>query len=155
MTIQELEEQIKVLQEEIEKMKVAEKEKKSSKWKPKVGERYYFISNSGNVDWLTWYDDDFDVWRYNNMPIFQTEAECEQYKKFREDVKTRSYEFNEEEWEDINIQKYFIYFSYAYKNHKIASDLSGMSFSKIYFKTEEDAQYIIDTYPEELRKWRV
>ena len=39
MTIQELEEQVKVLQEEIEKMKAAEKQQKSSRWKPKEGER--------------------------------------------------------------------------------------------------------------------
>lgn len=31
-----------------------------SKWEPKEGERYFYITSMGNIDTLTWRDDDSD-----------------------------------------------------------------------------------------------
>lgn len=156
MTIQELEEQVKVLQKEIEKMKVAEKEQKSGKWKPKLNEKYYVLNTCGSVESDIWVNDEIDNWRYNNIPIFQTEAECEQYKKFREDVLAHSYEFSEEEWINDDVEKYRIEYYFSENGgFVIRKSYYWMRFNTVYFKTGEDAQYIIDTYPEELKKWRI
>ena len=95
-----------------------------------------------------------NYWRYKNIGIFQTEEECEQYKKFREDVLAHSYEFSDLEWKDENIPKHYIW--YDYSDNEIETDYCyhNKYFGKIYFKTKEDAQYIIDKYLEELRKWK-
>ena len=70
-------------------------------------------------------------------------------------VKEKSYEFSKEEWEDIGINKHFIFYNYINKELYIEEDTIGRDLDKVYFKTEEDAQYIIDNFKDELMEFFV
>ena len=163
MTIQEA---IKVLEnvvtfdytEEVEAIDVvlkalAElKESKKGKWKPKKGNEYYYRKVTGGIYFTRYSDSDFDKEIAKNTPIFSTCEECERYWHFMDTVKEKSYEFSKEEWEDIKIRKNYIYYSYQRKEI-LVSFAGGKCLGEIYFKTEEDAQYIIDNFKEELMEY--
>ena len=127
--------------------------KKEGKWKPKVGEKYWLINTHGlSVDAI-WTDSSFDNWRYNNIPIFPTKESCERYWHFMDTVKEKSYSFSEEEWFGYGIRKYFIYYDYRVEQVRVGNEFATKDFNKPYFKTEEDAQYIIDNFKDELMKF--
>ena len=42
-----------------------EKVEESSAWKPKFGEQYYFLNNTGNVCVQPWVNDELDEFRYS------------------------------------------------------------------------------------------
>lgn len=121
------------------------------RWKPKRGEKYYFLADCGSSCLCTWLDDERDDWRYNNLKLFKTEEECEQYRKFIEDVNKYKWEFTDEDWEQDNY-KYLICYDYGFDCYGIDNCIDEKEFGCVYFKTEEDAQYIIDNYKEEILK---
>lgn len=147
---------------EIEKIKkevaLAElkESKKEGKWLPKEREEYWFRDIRGNMVFFH-YDTDHegDRWRIDNLPIFPTKESCERYWHFMDTVKEKSYEFSREELEDTHIAKYFI--KYDFDNKEFAVD--GHRFTKVfnapYFKTEEDAKYIIDNFKDKLMEYFV
>ena len=129
------------------------KESKKEKWKPKEGEEYYYRDSDGDDGSLYWHDTQSDNWRYNNLPIFKTREECKKYWHFMDTVKEKSYEFSKEEWKDWGVEKHYI--SYDFENECFcvyANDIAN-DFGVVHFKTEEDAQYIIDNFKEELLKY--
>ena len=129
--------------------------KKEGKWKPKYDDIYFYIGDSGIITKRCCSDNQFDEWRYKNTAIFKTEKECERYKYFMDTVKEKSYEFSKEEWEDVNIRKYYIFYSYNNTYFKVHSDLHCKELGKIYFRDEESAQYIIDNFKDELMEYFV
>jgi hypothetical protein len=70
-------------------------------------------------------------------------------------IKEKSYEFSKEEWEDTNIPKFYIETSIVNNTIYIDSLFRLKNFGMIYFKTEEDAQYIIDNFKDELMEYFV
>ena len=162
MTIQEA---IKVLEnvvtfdytEEVEAidvvLKALKESKKEGKWKPKTNGRFWYISLHGEIMQACWVNDESDNYLYNHQPIFATRDECERYKLFMDTVKEKSYEFSKEEWEDRNIAKYTVYYSYKLGCFEIGDLLSCKFLGQTYFKTEEDAQYIIDNFQDELMEF--
>ena len=149
--IEELEQKLNECQKALAELKESKKEK----WKPKEGEMYWFRNINGFRDWDTWTGKAEDNFRYNNIPIFPTQPACERYWHFMDTVKEKSYEFSEEEWLGYGIRKYFIYFSYRDKTIKVGDEYATKDFNKPYFKTEEDAQYIIDNFKDELMEYFV
>lgn len=129
------------------------KESRKVKWKPKEGDTYYFVNSCREIARSCWINDEIDNWRYNNLRIFETREECIQYKNFIEEVNKRKYEFSVEEWKDVNIFKYYICYEYAVKKIYVNRIQSVREVGTTYFKTKEDAQYIIDNYKEELLKY--
>lgn len=139
---------------EIENIKaLAElKESKKEKWKPKDGETFWFRNFRGESE--SYVHEDFfttDKWLINNLPIFSNKEECERYWHFMDTVKEKSYEFSEEEWEDEDIKKWRINCEKGIFTIDRWSSLRTIG--AIYFKTESDAQYIIDNFKEELLKY--
>ena len=61
--------------------------------------------------------------------------------------------FSKEEWEDVNIRKHYIFYSYNNTCFKVHSNLHCKDLGEIYFKTEEDAKYIIDNFKDELMEY--
>ena len=135
--------------EHIKALAELKESKKEGKWKPKKYDDFYYRDVDGDVVRDNWYGTEPDEAIYNNTPIFPTESECEKYWHFMDTVKEKSYEFSKEEWEDIKIRKNYIYYSYQCKEILIGF-AGGKCLGEIYFKTEEDAQYIIDNFKEEL-----
>ena len=124
--------------------------KKEGKWKPFHYEEYYVKDVCNDILRFTWYDTDIDNWRYNNIPIFKTKSECERYWRFMDTVKEKSYSFSKEEWGKHNIRKYTIYYDFNRKEFGVDRSMDIKYLGEIYFKTEEDAKYIINNFKEEL-----
>lgn len=126
--------------------------KKECKWKPKSAEEYWFRNtDKGEIESICRYEgDDWDDWRVNNIPIFKTEEECERYWRFMDTVKEKSYSFSKEEWGKHNIRKYTIYYDFNRKEFGVDRSIDIKYLGEIYFKTEEDCQYIIDNFKDEL-----
>ena len=130
------------------------KESKKEKWKPKEGEEYWFRTTDNQIGYRYYKIGCVnDEWRINNIPIFKTQLECEKYWHFMDTVKEKSYEFSKEEWDDDSLYKYHIRYQYYDKKIEVDSYTRTKIVGTIYFKTEEDAQYIIDNFKEELLKY--
>lgn len=161
MTIQEIEQKLREMDDEfklgynelLKALAELKESKKEGKWKPTCNEVYIYRGDHGSIRICYWADTEIDNWRYNNLPIFKTAEQCKKYWNFMDTVKEKSYEFSCEELEDTHIAKYFI--KYDFDNKEFAVD--GHRFTKVfnapYFKTEEDAQYIIDNFKDELTKY--
>lgn len=148
--IEELEQKLNECQKELTELKKSEK-MTGNKWIPEDGEDYYFINDIGLADKCKWGNYEYDNWRYNNIPIFQTKDKCYRYLQFINLVKEKSYVFSKEEWEDERVQKWFIWLH----NGELYTKFLGATnvYGSIFFKTKEDAQYIVDNYKEELLKY--
>lgn len=96
---------------------------------------------------------DVHNWRLSNLPIFPTEEQCERYWHFMDTVKEKSYEFSKEEWEDEQITKISIYYDYTLEKMNMVTNYCERRLNTFYFKTEEDAQYIIDNFKDELMEF--
>ena len=152
MNIQEIEQKLNECQKALAELKESKKEN-SGKWKPKKNDDFYYRDVDGDVVRDNWYGTEPDEAIYNNTPIFPTESECRKYWNFMDTVKEKSYEFSKEEWEDENVDKYYI--SIDVRDYNIGIDHVAWTkyVGAIYFKTVEDAQYIIDDFKEELLKY--
>ena len=101
------------LKEEIDKM---EKEEKNSNTF-KLGDGYYYISNSGDIIHDVWDNDEVDFWRFNQANIFRTEEDAED-KLFQLKIEAKAREFirdnncavTEEEFERDADNEYCIYY---------------------------------------------
>ena len=152
MTLDELSQVLMECQKALAELKESKKE---GKWKPKNKEWYWYISPFGSVAQTCWHDSksECDEYIYSHQPIFKTEEECKRYKRFMDTVKEKSYEFSKEEWEDWNITKHYIHYYFGDKEFFIGYDDISRNLGNIYFKTEEDAQYIIDNFKDELMEY--
>lgn len=135
-------------QKELEELKESKKE---GKWKPVEKEQYWYRNTDGKIYTDFWSNHIYDEFRYKHIPIFKTVEECERYWRFMDTVKEKSYSFSKEEWEDERVQKWFIWLH----NGELYTKFLGATnvYGSIFFKTKEDAQYIVDNYKEELLKY--
>ena len=165
MTIQEA---IKVLEnivtfdytEEVEAidvvLKALKESKKEGKWKPQLGEDYWFRNDEGSNVCRTYNGYVDDTWRYNNVPTFKTQSECGRYWHFMDTVKEKSYEFSKQEWEKGNrLLKYYIEFWTTENEFRVEKCAVTKGLGAIYFKSFNDAQYIIDNFKDELMEYFV
>lgn len=159
MTIQEIEQKLNITNEwyrvkleECYKALAELKESKKGKWKPKCNEEYWYRDTNGEyISCKRKVGSGCDDWRAHYIPIFESEEKCRKYWHFMDTVKQKSYEFSKEELVDINIEKWYI----GLKHGGLCVDfVYGVGlFGAIYFKTEEDCQYIIDNFKEELMEY--
>ena len=151
--IEELEQKLNECQKALAELKESKKE---GKWKPAVGETYWFRNDYGESNWSVRQEGDlYDEWRLNNILLFKTKEECDKYWHFMDTVKEKSYEFSKEEWEDEDIVKYYIQYDYYDECWEVESTVLSKPLGLGYFKTYEDAQYIIDNFKDELMEFFV
>ena len=148
--IEKIEQKLNECQKALAELKESKKE---GKWKPQIGEDYWFRNDEGSNVCRTYNGYVADVWRYNNIPIFKTQSECERYWHFMDTVKEKSYEFSKEEWENGEIEKWRIIYDGEVKGFCVEANYLKCVFNATYFKSREDAQYIIDNFKEELLKY--
>ena len=130
------------------------KKENSGKWKPEEEEIYWFRDSRGAIINEIFNSEHWrHTWREKNTPIFETREECEKYWHFMDTVKEKSYEFSKEEWTKFNCAKWYI----RKIDKRICVDclFSENCYGAIYFKTKEDAQYIIDNFKDELIEYFV
>ena len=129
--------------------------KKEGKWEPTYGDYYWLRDDWGNFRTHEYCAGDCMDWRLKNVPLFPTKEACERYWRFMDTVKEKSYSFSKEEWGKHNIRKYTIYYDFNRKEFGVDRSIDIKYLGKIYFKTEEDCQYIIDNFKDELMEFFV
>lgn len=136
------------LQHELAELKESKKE---GKWKPLLNHEYWYRDSAGIICNTFYVAHTIDEWRIYNIPIFPTKEACERYWHFMDTVKEKSYEFSKEEWTKFNCAKWYI----RKIDKRICVDclFSENCYGTIYFKTKEDAQYIIDNFKDELMEF--
>ena len=116
--------------------------KESKKWRPTLGERYYYVDKFGDIDYCNFDDADLDVYRVDVNNCFKTEEDAlfrlEQTKVYNE-LKNFADENNEDEidWENGDQQKYSFYFSHNTNSLIIDDSYMLHEMGKIYFLSRE------------------
>ena len=146
--IKEIEEEIKKLELEVEELK----KKKEGKWKPRYGEKYFFINIRGAVDCYNNDNNTIDDYVINNTKIFKTSVDAAEYRKYITAKKEYSTDFTKEEWENRNITKYYLYFYCIGKklNASLANICKNMNTT--YF-TEENVEEFMKKYEKQILKY--
>lgn len=142
---------------EIEKMenKLAdfkqELNKTEEEWIPEYNEEYYFYNkDKEEIHSEYWTNRFIDNRRLKNKVIFKTEAEAQRYADYQKAKEKYSYEFSNEEWEDINLNKYFIFYDNEIKEIDVSNNNYWKCLGLIYFETRYKAQEFIDKYKDEI-----
>ena len=126
--------------------------KKEGKWKPEYNRVYWYRKTGGEMC-SSCYTNNYDEWRINNMPVFPTKEECARYWHFMDTVKEKSYDFSKESWENGGPNKYIIAFDYKENKFYVTCFNITKFLGTTYFKTEDDAKYIIDNFKDELMEY--
>lgn len=151
-TIEELEQQIKDIQLEIDELK------KSKEWKPTYGEFYYSF-NDCEICYVQWLGDKWDNDRCSKHAIYKTHDEAESdfkfliaYRKIRDKAK----ELNEgwvPDWNNDNIRKYCIKYDHPTNKFKVDSWLiNNLLPLDVCFLSRELAQQAIQELGEQVLK---
>lgn len=152
--IKEIENDIDKIKLELQELKVQkEPETKAEKWRPKEGERYYFVNYCGIVSWYEYDDYNTDNTMIKNIKnVFKTKEEAEEYREYIKVKKEYSTEFTTKEWENRNITKYYIYLDYANKKLYQSCNCFIKYMNATYF-TEENAEKFIKKYEKQILKY--
>ena len=140
--LEELENKIKELSDEIEKLKV---EKNNEPWKPKDGDKYWLISHIGYVVQVRWLGDDYEDDIYAIGNAFRTQEEAEfrvEQLKVEAELRRFARPFDEDE------RNWAIIFDVDEKEIIIEDERSYQS-CNIHFASEEIAKKAIDTVGED------
>ena len=149
--IEEIEQKLNECQKALAELKESKKEN-SGKWKPKEKEEYWYRDIDGDIYSDFWSNHLYDEVRYKYAPVFKTYEECEKYWHFMDTVKEKSYEFSKDAFKEDS-KKYYIYYSTLVNDFSVDFNMSGKCFGIVYFKTKEDAWYIIDNFKDELMEY--
>ena len=151
--IEELENKALALVQEIAELKKSQNAGESIEWRPNIDDVFYYPNARFEVETDTWDCSLFcsDLFMYNR--IFKTEKECQKYCDYRKVLEEKRYKFSEAEWNELNINKYSIRYDHDSEIFDIDLNSQLQHVGKIYFKTQEDAQFMIDNYSEEMLKW--
>ena len=144
--IAELKEEITRLQGRIEDLEKSEK--KSSKWKPKDGEVYWYITEHGHAVYDIWEDDNIDDERYAIGNCFPTEESAEfEVERLKVIAEMKEFSF-EQDWNNKYQRKYFLYYNCDGADIEIDFYVST-AYDVIYFNSKEQAQACIDSVGQE------
>lgn len=154
--IEELKQKIEALEKEVEQeMARIKNEKESKVWKPKTGEKFYYIKGRGKIEDKIWgkYDPYYNS-RYRMGNVYKTKAEA-QFAREKQivliELQRYAYEHNEGTIDWNNIEQYKYCIDYLYNDKKI--DIPGLNFTKsigqIHFTSREIVQNAISEIGEE------
>ncbi len=111
--------------------KIKKPEQQYGRWKPKIGDICWFISDSCKILSLYWYDCQLDKIRYSIGNIYQTKEQAEQAlerMKIRtqlEDIALRLNKGQKIDWNDVRQEKYYLL--YDIEEHILAQDYRTIS----------------------------
>ena len=157
-SIKEHELKLNELKEEIDKAE--QEENSSNKMLFEIGENYYYIFRAGEIDFDKWDNDEIDMWKLNQGNAFKTEEEAED-KLFQLRLEGKAREFrrinncdvSEEDWRNMNKNKYYIYYSLingiAINSHCINIEPTKLGF----FNSEEMVKKFVEENKKDLLKY--
>lgn len=130
-------------------------ETKSKVWKPNIGENYFFITSSLEVNKFTNEGDMVDESIISSYNCFKTEEEAQhmiEKLKVIKELQNFAIENRDEEisWDEDSRYKFYIYFDYKWKMIRItwATVAHGSPFN-IYFASEKAIHDAIDSIGED------
>lgn len=121
---------------------------KKGRFMPQLNQRYWFVGIGGSIDDLVNNGSIYDKWCLKHNLVFETEEDCKKYRDYLIALDEYSYDFTREEWEDIGINKYALWFNSEDKKINI-SCLNIAKYEVICFKSEKDARAFIYEVGEE------
>lgn len=130
-------------------------ETKSKVWKPNIGENYFFITSSLEVNKFTNEGDMVDESIISSYNCFKTEEEAQhmiEKLKVIKELQNFALENRDEEisWDEDSRYKFYIYFDYKWKMIRITwATVSHGSPFNIYFASEKAIHDAIDSIGEE------
>ena len=157
-SIKEHELKLNELKEEIDKTE--QEENSSNKMLFEIGENYYYIFRAGEIDFDKWDNDEIDMWKLNQGNAFKTEEEAEdKLFQLRLEGKARKFrrinncDVSEEDWKNMNKNKYYIYYSLingiAINSHCINIEPTKLGF----FNSEEMVKKFVEENKKDLLKY--
>lgn len=163
MTNEELEQEVKRLEEQITNLKIKILESKAEKKAyevevPEDVEDYYYVDETGLIERLWAYDINEQIEVFKRGLAFKTKEEAEQYDKERILIKklkdwaekyNGGWTVNWEESED----KFYIDYHHASKCFQVKIAWHANTFHKLpYFKSEKIGQQFIEEFVEEIKE---
>lgn len=130
-------------------------ETKSKVWKPNIGENYFFITSSLEVNKFTNEGDMVDESIISSYNCFKTEEEAQhmiEKLKVIKELQTFALENREEEisWNEDSRYKFYFYFDYKWKTIRITwATVSHGSPFNIYFASEKAIHDAIESIGED------
>ena len=121
-------------------------------WKPKIGEKYFYINEYGDVEHETWDDDDVDNRLMAMGLVYRTEKECEKARERRlAEVRLQQTSNFKPNFEDAN-GGWTVY--YSYKDKKMNSFFAGYDDAGeiVCYETKEEAEKSIE---ENEQDWKI
>lgn len=115
MNKQEILDEINKTKEHLTNMEKMLKECEYERWKPKEGEKYYYVNTYNEVKFVAWCNDACSNGIKNVYNYFQTHEQAEQeaekilVRRQLEDIAKRLNEGREIDWSDEEQEKYFIF----------------------------------------------
>ena len=160
MTIEELEQKIKALQDEVEKLKSKQAKSEIEPWRADKNESYWYICTTGQCDETLEYQNKVDDVKYLFGNYYRTKELAEQDRneialrnKIRQlrDVLCEEYKFTPSN----TILNYTIY--YNYNNNTFCLDCYSKAniIGAIWFDTKEHAQQTCDFLNNELKNGNI
>nr|DAX69760.1 MAG TPA: hypothetical protein [Caudoviricetes sp.] len=166
MTNEELEQEVKRLEEQITNLRIKLLESKAEPipyipYVVKVPEDiddYYYTNEYGKVDFLAGYNTSYEKNKYIRGLAFKTEEEAEQYDKERI-LLFKMHKWAEEhnggwtlDWQK-GAPKYFVMFNMRTREFRVGADCYCRVFTKMpYFKSDELAEQFIDEFGDEIKE---
>lgn len=128
-------------------------------WKPEVGEEYWIARFNDEVDTIRWRDTDMDSGIWSLGILYKTKEEAEEAlktgwiaKRKAEVEILRFIAENDLEWEwEFGKRNYSIYYSFDKGLFDNAPSSNLMETTLTYFKSESDAQKVIDAMTPQLK----
>lgn len=148
-----IEEVRKEFDEKIEKLKEEYEIKERVKMTLREGEEFYYLNGALVVVYSNFSNTPFDNMLIKYNRIFKTAEQAHDYANYLKARKEYSYEFSKEEWEDKEIDKYYIYYDYRYKKIGIGIYIYFNDMNTIYFKSREEAEEFIENYKKQILKF--
>lgn len=154
-TITELEDKVKALLDEIERLKQKEKAEEFG-YPFKENEPYEVIIEDGRIVTSCWTNHNMDCERYEQGNVFKTRDEAERERDKRT-LMTRFRQFRDKcngEWEpEAGKIKYHIILEYEYLHLSTCSSLLFNAFNVFgYFKNENDCDRAIELFGDEIKR---
>ena len=162
MTNEELEREIKRLEEQIKDLKVKLEEKVEKKpyevEVPEDIEEYYYVDETGLIERLWVYDISEQIEVFKRGLAFKTKEEAEQFDKERiiiNKLKDWAKKYNEGwtvNWEESE-DKFYIDYHHASKCFQVKIAWHANTFHKLpYFKSEKIGQQFIEEFVDEINE---
>lgn len=90
---------------------------------PNDGNTYWFVNIYGDLIYNCNANDKEDKYLIAHNLVFRTIEECKDYKWFLEQLDKYKTDFSKEEWEDKDIEKYYIFYAYFERKVEIEYNL--------------------------------